>query len=140
VLSLTRVDHVSFATPSIDDSLRWFEAVFGAQLVHRQSVPSEGYTFAELAIPNAQIRFELIEPLGEDSFVARFLRQRGPGFHHLTVRVRDVDQAAAELRRQGIEPWGGVRGTDGWRQTFLHPRDAGGILIQIVADDAAGEE
>jgi methylmalonyl-CoA/ethylmalonyl-CoA epimerase len=139
VLSLSRIDHVSFATPSIDDSLRWFAAVFGAREVHRRQVPSQGYTYAELEIPNAQIMFELIEPLGENSFIARFLNERGPGFHHLTVRVPDVEEAAAELRRQGIEPWGGVRGSDEWRQTFIHPRDSGGVLIQLFRDEDGGE-
>jgi methylmalonyl-CoA/ethylmalonyl-CoA epimerase len=132
VLPLTRIDHVSFATPSIDDSLRWFQAVFGAREVRRHAVAAEGYTFAELEVPNAQVGFELIEPLGEDSFVARFLRERGPGFHHITVEVENVDTAAEEMRTQGIEPFGGVRGDGHWRQTFIHPRDSGGILVQLV--------
>ena len=139
MLSLSRIDHVSFATPSIDESLRWFAAVFGARQVRRQQVPAQGYTYAELEIPNAQIMFELIEPLGENSFITRFLRERGPGFHHLTVRVPDVEEAAAELRRQGIEPWGDVRGSDEWRQTFIHPRDSGGVLIQLFRDEDGTE-
>ena len=132
VLPVTRVDHVSFATHSIDDSLRWFQLVFGAREVRRQPVPAEGYTFAELELPNAQVGFELIEPLGEDSFVARFLQERGAGFHHITIEVESVDTAAEEMRRNGIEPFGGVRGSGQWRQTFIHPRDSNGILVQLV--------
>lgn len=138
MLPLTRVDHVSFATHSIDESLRWFQALFGARELRRHRVEAEGYTFAELEIPHAQIVFELIEPLGEDSFVARFLRERGPGFHHITIEVEDVEAAAAELRRQGIEPWG-LRGSGNWKQAYIHPRDSNGILIQMFpADHAEG--
>ncbi|MGH2587529.1 MAG: VOC family protein [Dehalococcoidia bacterium] len=129
---MTRIDHVSFATHSIDESLRWFQAVFGAREVRRHPNEAEGYTFAELEIPNAQVGFELIEPLSEDGFLARFLRERGPGFHHITIEVENVDEAAEEMRAQGIEPFGGVRGSGQWRQTFIHPRDSGGILVQLV--------
>lgn len=132
MLPVTRIDHVSFATHSIDDSLQWFQAIFGAREVRRMPNIAEGYTFAELEIPNSQVGFELIEPLGEESFVARFLRERGPGFHHITIEVTDVDEAAAGMRAQGLEPFGGVRGTGHWRQTFIHPRDSGGILVQLV--------
>jgi methylmalonyl-CoA epimerase len=129
---VTRVDHVSFATHSIDESLRWFQLVFGAREVRRHAVPAEGYTFAELELPNSQVGFELIEPLGDNSFVARFLEERGPGFHHITIEVEDVDRAAEEMQAQGIEPFGGVRGDGHWRQTFIHPRDSNGILVQLV--------
>jgi methylmalonyl-CoA/ethylmalonyl-CoA epimerase len=132
VLPVTRIDHVSFATHSIDDSLRWFQALFGAREVRRMPVPAEGYTFAELELPNSQVGFELIEPLGDGSFVARFLEERGPGFHHITIEVENVDAAAAAMRAQGIHPFGGVRGSGHWRQTFIHPRDSKGILIQLV--------
>jgi methylmalonyl-CoA/ethylmalonyl-CoA epimerase len=131
VLPIKRIDHVSFATHSIDESLRWFTAVFGAREVERARVEDEGFSFAELEIPNGQIRFELLEPLGEDSFVARFLRERGPGFHHITIEVTDVAEAAGVLRGIGIEPFGGVRGDEGWRETFIHPKDSNGILVQL---------
>lgn len=132
MLPVTRVDHVSFATHSIDDSLQWFQAVFGARELRRMAVEAEGYTFAELELPNSQVGFELIEPLGEQSFVARFLKERGPGFHHITIEVEDVDTAAEAMRGQGIEPFGGVRGSGHWRQTFIHPKDSNGILVQLV--------
>src|SRR5262249_10312868 len=132
VLPVSRIDHVSFATPSIDESLAWFQAVFGARERRRQRVEDEQYTFAELELPNSQVGFELIEPIGEGGFVSRFLKERGPGFHHITIQVDDVSQAATELRAQGIEPFGGVRGAGYWQQTFIHPRDSNGILIQLV--------
>lgn len=132
MLPVHKIDHVSFATPSIDESLRWFQAVFGAREVRRRPVEAEGYTFAELEIPNSQVGFELIEPLGEGSFVERFLQERGPGFHHITIQVEDVDAAARELQALEITPFGGVRGSGHWRQTFIHPRDSGGVLVQLV--------
>lgn len=131
MLPITRVDHVSFATHSIDASLQWFEKIFGAKEVKRMRVEQEGYTFATLAFPGGQLEWELIEPLGEDSFVAKFLRERGPGVHHITIQVENVEQSAAALRANGIEPFGGVNGSDGWRETFIHPRDSNGILFQL---------
>ncbi len=133
MLPVTRIDHVSFATHSIDESLRWFQAVFGAREVRRHPVEAEGYTFAELEIPNAQVGFELIEPLGENSFVARFLRERGPGFHHVTVETEDVEQASAAMRARGIEPFGGVTGPPDFRHTYMHPKATGGILWQVYS-------
>lgn len=132
MLPIKRVDHIAFATHSIDEALRWFQDVFGARELCRMRVEDEWSTFATMVIPNAQVQFELLEPIGEESFVARFLRQRGPGFHHLTIEVENVAAAAEELRRHEIEPFGGVRGGDGWHETFIHPRDANGVLIQLV--------
>jgi methylmalonyl-CoA/ethylmalonyl-CoA epimerase len=110
--------------------------VFGAREVRRVAVETEGYTFAELELPNAQVGFELIEPLGEKSFVARFLRERGPGFHHITIEVESVDRAATVMRTKGMEPFGGVRGDGHRRQTFIHPRDANGNFVQLVQPGA----
>ncbi len=132
MLPIKRVDHIAFATHSIDESLHWFQAIFGARELRRMRVEEEGYTFATLEIPNAQLHVELLEPIDGDGFVARFLRQRGPGFHHITIEVEDVAAAAEELRQHEIEPFGGVRGGDGWRETFIHPRDGHGVLIQLV--------
>lgn len=131
MLPIKRVDHVSFATHSIDASLKWFETIFGARETQRMRVESEGYTFATLQFPGGQLEWELIEPLGDNSFVAKFLRDRGPGVHHITVQVEDVQRSAEMLRANGIEPFGGVSGADGWRETFIHPRDSGGILFQL---------
>lgn len=130
-MPIKRVDHVSFATHSIDETLKWFQAIFGAREVRRQPVPDEGYTFAALEFPNGQIQFELIEPLGVGGFVSKFLKERGPGVHHITIQVDDVEQAAEHLRANGVEPFGGVSGSGDWRETFIHPHDSGGVLFQL---------
>ncbi len=131
MLPYTRIDHIAFATHSIDESLQWFTMLFGAREISRNRSEDKGFATLALEIPNGQIQFELIEPIGDDSFVARFLRERGPGFHHLTLDVEDVDQAAEALRGLGIEPFGDVRGSGEWKETFIHPRDSNGILIQL---------
>jgi methylmalonyl-CoA/ethylmalonyl-CoA epimerase len=141
VIGIKRIDHIAFATHSIDESARWFATVFGARETARARVEAEAFSFATLELPNGQVPLELIEPIGEDGFVSRFLNERGPGFHHVTLEVSDMDAAVATLRAQGMEPFGGVRqGGDYWRETFIHPRQSNGILFQLYqAPPAPGE-
>jgi methylmalonyl-CoA/ethylmalonyl-CoA epimerase len=134
LIPIKRVDHISFATWSIEKSLAWFEQVMGLKVAHRFQNPEEGYSGAVLDLPNKQLQFELLEPLGEDSFVERFLRTRGPGFHHVTVEVEDIEAAAAALRRAGIEPFRGIHRSHDWLQTYIHPRDGGGVLWQLFEE------
>ncbi len=134
MLPVTRIDHVSFATHSIDESLRWFEAVFGAREVRRLPVEAEGYTFAELELPNAQVGFELIEPLGESSPIAKFL-EKNPlgGQHHVCFEVPDIHAAKAEFEAKGARVLGEPRiGAHGTPVFFVHPKDMGGVLVELM--------
>ncbi len=92
--------------------------------------PEDGYIGLEMSIPGSDTKWEILEPAGENSFVERFLAQRGPGVHHVTFEVEDVEAAAKELRARGIEPFG-LRLEGRARELFIHPRDAGGVLIQL---------
>jgi methylmalonyl-CoA/ethylmalonyl-CoA epimerase len=76
---------------------------------------------------------ELLEPLGEDGFVARFLRERGPGFHHVTIETDDVQGAADAMREHGIEPFQGIGGPAEFRHTYIHPKASGGLLWQVFS-------
>ena len=89
-----------------------------------------------LDFPGRQLQIEVLEPIGDDSFVARFLRERGPGFHHVTVEVEDVEQAAAAMRDHGIEPFRGVSGPPDFRHTYIHPKQSGGLLWQVYSSHA----
>lgn len=131
MLGIKRVDHVSMAVWSIEQQLPLFTELFGLEVEHRFESPEEGFKGVVLNFPGRQLQLEILEPLGEDSFLHKFLRERGPGFHHITCEVEDVDRAAAELRRFGIEPFRGVYSDGAWRATFIHPRDGSGILWQL---------
>ena len=135
MLGIKRVDHVSMAVWKIDEHLPLLTEVFGMRLVERYRNPAEGYNGVGLEIVTsggrAPVQWEVLEPAADDSFLVRFLRERGPGLHHVTFEVEDVDRAAEALRQRGIEPFGGVRQNGGWKELFIHPRDTGGVLIQL---------
>lgn len=134
MIPIKRVDHISFATWSIEQSVAWFQSLMGLTLGDRFTNAREGYAGAMLELPGNQLQFELLEPYGDDSFVRKFLETRGPGFHHITIEVQRMegqDGAAAALRAAGIEPFRGVHGDNHWLQTYIHPRDGGGVLWQL---------
>lgn len=131
MVGIKRVDHVCMAVRSIEEQLPFFTELLGMRLVDRFRNNEEGYAGVALEIPGSQLLFELLEPTTEDGFLARFLRERGPGLHHITLEVQDIERAAARLREWGIEPFGGIRRSAGWAETFIHPRDSGGVLFQL---------
>ncbi|MCH7961183.1 MAG: VOC family protein, partial [Planctomycetes bacterium] len=88
-----------------------------------------------------QMRWELIEPQGEDSFVARFIEARGPSIHHVTFEVGDWKRAIAACAHHGVPIFGAREGeTDGgtWREAFIHPRHTGGFLAQFFWQERPG--
>lgn len=134
---LDRIDHVGVAVDSIDGALRVFRDTLGMPLVHRETVQSQGVEAVLLDVGDGHI--ELLEPLGEDTPIGRFLAKRGQGMHHVAYAVPDIDAALAELKGKGVdlideEPRAGIRRS---RVAFVHPRAMGGVLTEIV-EPAAG--
>ena len=131
MLPIKRIDHVAIAAESIDERVRFLSELFGMKPGARYDNPLDGYNGVELTIPGSDTKWEVIEPAGENSFVTRFLGQRGPGLHHVTFEVTDIEAAAKVLRERGIEPFG-MRVEGAWnKELFIHPRDTGGVLIQL---------
>ena len=131
MLPIKRIDHVAIAAESIDERVRFLSELFGMKPGARYDNPQDGYNGVELSIPGSDTKWEVIEPAGENSFVTRFLGQRGPGLHHVTFEVTDIEAAAKVLRERGIEPFR-MRVEGAWnKELFIHPRDTGGVLIQL---------
>jgi methylmalonyl-CoA epimerase len=125
------LDHVGIAVHSIDEGAALYRAL-GLELDGIEEVPEQGVRVGFL--PLGGTRLELLEPLGPDSPIARHLERRGPGIHHLSVRVDDIRAAMARLEDRGFrllseEPQAGAHGT---RVCFVHPRSAGGVLLELV--------
>jgi len=125
-----RIHHVGVAVEDLEAAIELYTKSFGAQLTHRAS--NDELKAAFLAAGAAEV--ELLEPVGEDSPVGKFLARRGPGLHHIAVAVPDIDQAMAEARAGGLEmidqePRIGLHGT---RIAFIHPRSVGGVLTELV--------
>ena len=141
-----RVDHVSMAVWKIDDALPFFRDVFGWKEAGRFQSEEAGFSGIVLDVPGPdgerQMQWEILEPLGENSFIAKFLRERGPGLHHVTLEVADADRAAEGLRAHAVEPFGGPRVSYDWKEMFVHPKSTGGVLFQLyeqLEEPAAGE-
>jgi methylmalonyl-CoA/ethylmalonyl-CoA epimerase len=87
-----------------------------------------------MRIPNSKLQFEIMAPSRPDSFVQKFIDARRQGMHHICCVVESVDRAAAALKANGIEPFGGVIESDWHRHTFIHPKDSGGVLFQLFEE------
>lgn len=132
-----RVDHIGVVVRSIVETGRFYERVFGLRLDAPEALPANGVTVAFITV--GATRIELVEPLGEDSPAARFLERRGGGLHHIALEVGDVAHALTMARRAGFTPIDEQprTGAHGTRIAFLHPRDAHGVMIELVESPAA---
>ena len=132
-MKLGRLNHVGIATPSIEKSVAMYRDVLGATHVRDAfDLPAQGVRVCFVDAPNAQI--ELIEPLGADSPIAKFL-EKNPlgGQHHLCFEVADIEEARAWYEGKGVRILGPTRiGAHGTPIFFLHPKDMGGVLTEIM--------
>ena len=134
---IVALDHVGIAVPDLDAAIRFHTEVLGLVLVHREVNERQGVAEAMLApadgVPGAA-EVQLLAPLHAGSVLTRFLERSGPGLQQLAYRVADLDVACAELRARGVRllydrPEAGTRGS---RINFVHPKDAGGVLVELV--------
>jgi methylmalonyl-CoA/ethylmalonyl-CoA epimerase len=125
-----RFDHVAIGVHEIDRGAVLFRDILGGESVAGWDVHDEGFRFAQFRYPN-RMKIELMEPLGDSGFLPKFLARRGEGVHHLTFRVKDIESKLDYLRSHSIEPVNVV--LDGrWKEAFIHPRQAHGVLIQLM--------
>jgi methylmalonyl-CoA/ethylmalonyl-CoA epimerase len=130
----TELDHVGVAVPDLDAAIDFYARTFDMHVVHRETNEEQGIQEAMLAIGDSDSRLQLMAPLRPDSTIATFLDRRGPGLQQVAYRVDDVDAAAATLRERGLRLLydEARRGTAGSRINFVHPKDAGGVLVELV--------
>lgn len=126
------LDHVGIAVNSLDEALPVWESLLGSQGSGRETVESQGVEVVFVGAGAARV--ELLAPTRSDSPVARFLDRRGPGMHHLCYRVPDLRATLDELARQGFELIDREprRGAHGHLVAFVHPRSAGGVLVELL--------
>lgn len=138
---LLRIDHVGIAVPDLDEAITFYAENFGLRCVHQETNEEQGVREAMLAVGDgAGPRLQLLAPARPDSTIAKFLDRSGPGLQQLAYTVTDVEATAATLRAKGLrllydEP---KRGTAGSRINFVHPKDAGGVLVELVEPAAGG--
>lgn len=121
-------DHVAVAVRQIADGAKLVEELLGG--APGEQGEGRGFTFRQWTFPGGTV--ELLEPRGEDSFLARFLAARGEGLHHITFKVQDLPQWATRLRAAGYRVVGENYENPEWREVFVHPKSAHGVLVQLA--------
>jgi len=129
---LSTIDHVGVAVEDIDAALELYRDALGMPLVHRETVTEQGVEAALLDIGDGHI--ELLEPLGPETPVGKFLARSGPGLHHVAYRVNSVEETLTELSGAGLrlideQPRVGIRGS---LVAFVHPKSTDGVLTELV--------
>ena len=136
---LTRIDHVGLAVRDLDAAIAFYERTFEVRVVHEEVNEEQGVREAMLAVGDSGSCIQLLAPLTPESTIAKFLERSGEGIQQVAYGVDDIDATCATLRERGVrllydEP---KRGTAGSRINFVHPKDAGGVLVELV--EAAAE-
>ena len=131
---LTTIDHVGVAVPDLREAIAFYELAFGVHPVHEEINEEQGVHEAMLAVGDGETRIQLLAPLTEESTIAKFIGRSGPGLQQLAFRVDDVEAVSATLRERGMRLLYDApkRGTAGSRVNFVHPKDAGGVLVELV--------
>ncbi|MBB5167763.1 methylmalonyl-CoA epimerase [Mycobacterium sp. AZCC_0083] len=134
---VTGVDHVGIAVPDLDVAIKWYHDFLGMIVLHEEVNEDQGIREAMLAVrgaPKGSAQVQLMAALDETSTIAKFIDKRGPGIQQLAYRVSDLDALSQRLRDQGVRLLYDAprRGTANSRINFIHPKDAGGVLVELV--------
>ena len=135
----TTIDHVGIAVADLDAAIAYYRDVFGMRLAHEEANEEQGVREAMMAVGDSGSHVQLLAPLTPDSTIAKFLDRSGPGLQQIAYRVEDVEAVAATLRSRGLRLLypEARRGTAGSKVNFIHPKDAGGVLVELVEPGAA---
>lgn len=128
------IDHVGIAVPDLDEAIAFYTEKFGMKVAHEETNEEQGVREAMVAVGDTGSHIQLLAPLSPDTTIGKFLAKSGPGLQQLAYRVTDIDAVCEILRDRGLrllypEP---KRGTSNSRVNFIHPKDAGGVLVELV--------
>ncbi|HSF26856.1 MAG TPA: methylmalonyl-CoA epimerase [Actinomycetes bacterium] len=130
----TAIDHVGIAVADLDAAIAWYRDNFDMHVVHEEVNEEQGVREAMLQVGESDSCVQLLAPLTADSTIAAFLDRRGPGIQQMAYRVQDIEAVCATLQERGVRLLydSPRRGTAGSRVNFVHPKDAGGVLVELV--------
>ncbi|CQD24733.1 methylmalonyl-CoA epimerase [Mycolicibacterium conceptionense] len=138
---VTAIDHVGIAVPDLDAAAKWYHDHLGMIVLHEEVNEEQGVREAMLSVRGAakgSAQIQLLAPLNEQSTIAKFIDRSGPGLQQLAYRTSDIDALSERLRSQGVRLLYDAprKGTANSRINFIHPKDAGGVLIELVEPSA----
>lgn len=130
----THLDHVGIAVADLDEALEFYEKNFGMTAYHIEVNEEQGVREAMLRVGDTETSIQLLAPLTPTSTIAKFLDRSGPGIQQMAYRVENIDEVCDTLRERGLrllyeQP---KNGTAGSKVNFIHPKDAGGVLVELV--------
>ena len=130
----TAIDHVGVAVADLDEAIAFYRDTYGMTLAHQEVNEEQGVREAMMAVGDSGSFIQLLAPLSPESTIAKFLDRSGPGIQQMAYRVEDVDAVSEVLRERGLRLLypEAKRGTSSSRINFIHPKDAGGILVELV--------
>ncbi len=136
----TAIDHVGVAVADLDEAIAFYRDTYGMTLAHEEVNEEQGVREAMMAVGDSGSHIQLLAPLSTESTIAKFLDRSGPGIQQMAYRVEDLDAVSATLRERGLRLLypEARRGTAGSRINFIHPKDAGGILVELVEPSPQG--
>ncbi len=128
---ITRIDHIGIVVQSINDALKFFESALGMKLDRQETPEGENALVAFLPVGGSDV--ELVEPIGTESGLSKFMEKRGEGIHHICFEVDDIDAALARLKAHGAQLINETSRTNarGQRYAFVHPKSAHGVLVEL---------
>ena len=128
---IKKISHIAIVVPELEHAMSFWVDTLGLPLAHVEHVEDQGVDVAFL--PSGESEIELLEPISDDSGVARFMHSRGPGMHHICFEVDDIEETLARIKAAGVplineEP---TIGTGGKKIAFVHPKGTGGVLVEL---------
>jgi len=136
-LKTLKIDHIGIAVKSAEERLKLYRDLLGLDVYYTEELPERGLRVHFVKI--GESRFELLEEISENSEIHSFLEKRGEGFHHIALKVENIEEYIKKAKELGIKPLSDQpqKGAHGTKVVFLHPKTTGGLLIELVE---GGEE
>jgi len=128
------IDHVGIAVPDLDEAIAFYTSTFGMTVAHEETNEEQGVREAMVAVGDTGSHIQLLAPLSPESTIGKFLERSGPGLQQLAYRVTDIEAVSTILRERGLRLLYDAprRGTSNSKVNFIHPKDAGGVLVELV--------
>ena len=139
-MKVTHIDHVGIAVADLDAAIALYEKAYGMRCVHVEVNEEQGVREAMMEVGDSGSYIQLLSPLNPDTTIGKFLEKNGPGIQQMAYRVDDLDAVSEHLRSEGMRLLYDApkTGTAGSKVNFIHPKSAGGVLVELVQPGPGG--